>query len=110
MDRRRFLLTSLTGAFAVPLGAEAQVAGKVYRIGILGPAPNPRLTDPLIAALGERGWVRERTLSVEFHHTQGDPERAEALARELVGTDVDVIVTKLTTTAMAARRPLRRRS
>jgi hypothetical protein len=35
MNRRRFLLTSLAGAFAAPLAVEAQSA-KVYRIGILG--------------------------------------------------------------------------
>ena len=29
MDRRRFLLTSLAGALAAPLAAEAQQAGKV---------------------------------------------------------------------------------
>jgi hypothetical protein len=34
MDRRRFLLTSLAGALAVPLAAGAQ-AGKTYRIGVL---------------------------------------------------------------------------
>jgi hypothetical protein len=33
MDRRRFLLTSLTGAIAGPLAAEGQQAGKVWRIG-----------------------------------------------------------------------------
>ena len=41
MDRRRFLLTSLAGALAVPLAAEAQRAGKVYRLGILSPAGLP---------------------------------------------------------------------
>jgi hypothetical protein len=29
MDRRRFLLTSLAGTLAAPLGAGAQLAGKV---------------------------------------------------------------------------------
>jgi hypothetical protein len=29
MDRRCFLLTSLAGALAAPLGAEAQPAGKI---------------------------------------------------------------------------------
>jgi ABC-type uncharacterized transport system substrate-binding protein len=37
MDRRRFLLTSLAGALATPLVAEAQQTGKVYRIGFLRP-------------------------------------------------------------------------
>jgi hypothetical protein len=35
MDRRRFLLTSLAGAFAGPLAGEAQPAGKIYRIGTI---------------------------------------------------------------------------
>ena len=35
MDRRRFLRTSVAGALAAPLAAEAQSAGKVYRVGVL---------------------------------------------------------------------------
>ena len=35
MDRRRFLLTSLAGAVAAPLGAGAQSQGKPPRIGWL---------------------------------------------------------------------------
>jgi hypothetical protein len=36
MDRRRFLLTSLAGALATPLAAEAQQAGKVLpRLGYI---------------------------------------------------------------------------
>jgi hypothetical protein len=36
MDRRRFLLTSLAGALAMPHAVGAQRAGKVYRVGVLG--------------------------------------------------------------------------
>ena len=103
MDRRRFLLTSLAGGLA-PTNARAQASKSVYRIGILSPGPVPHRTDPLIAALHERGWVVGRNLLVEFRDTQGDPRRAEALAAELVDARVDVIVTNVTTTAMAARR------
>jgi hypothetical protein len=35
VDRRRFLLTSLTGALVAPLAAEAQEQRKLYRIGVL---------------------------------------------------------------------------
>jgi hypothetical protein len=35
VDRRRFLLTSLAGAVAVPLAAEGQQAGEGDRIGFL---------------------------------------------------------------------------
>jgi hypothetical protein len=34
MERRRFLVASLSGALAAPLAAEAQQAGKMYRIGL----------------------------------------------------------------------------
>jgi putative ABC transport system substrate-binding protein len=61
------------------------------------------LSDALIAALGDRGWG-SRNLVVDIRHTQGNPERAESLARELVKERADVIVTVVTATAMAARR------
>ena len=52
---------------------------------------------------GDRGW-ESRNLVVDLRYTQGNPERAELLARELVKERVDVIVTVVTATAMAARR------
>ena len=107
MDRRRFLLTSLAGALAAPLAptnARSQGPKSVYRIGILSPGPARHRTDPMLAALHERGWVEGRNLVVDFRETQGDPRRAEALAAELVDARVDVIVTDITATAMAARR------
>ena len=36
MDRRRFLLTSLAGALAAPLAAQAQQTVRVPRVGIVG--------------------------------------------------------------------------
>jgi hypothetical protein len=39
MDRRRFLLTSLARALAAPFAAEAQQAGKRYRIAYVAIAP-----------------------------------------------------------------------
>ena len=46
MDRRRFLLTSLAGALAAPLAAEAQQAGKVYQVGLVSIAGMPRRGEP----------------------------------------------------------------
>jgi hypothetical protein len=44
MDRRRFLVTSLTGALAAPLDVKAQQPAKVPQIGYLsyGPPPSRR--------------------------------------------------------------------
>lgn len=50
MDRRRFLLTSLAGALAVPLVGEAQEARKVARIGY---TPPPLTTDRMMHGIAE---------------------------------------------------------
>ena len=102
MDRRT-LLRALPLAACVPLSGRAQTTGRVYRLGFLAPGPALPLSDALIAALSDRGWG-SRNLVVDFRHTQGDPERAESLARELAKERADVIVTVVTATAIAARR------
>ena len=60
MDRRRFLLTSLAGALAAPLGAWAQQAGKVYRLGLLQPIPNTPTVNPnpKITQAASACWMR----------------------------------------------------
>jgi hypothetical protein len=42
VNRRRFLLTSLAGALVTPLAVEAQQAGTVYRVGVVGINLSPR--------------------------------------------------------------------
>lgn len=100
---RRTLVIGVSTTVLVPMSARAQTAGRVYRVGLLTPGASA-LIDSLIAALRERGWMVGRNLVVEIRYTQGDPQRAEALARDLVQERVDVIVTNVTATAMAARR------
>ena len=58
MDRRRFLLTSLAGVLGVPLGAEAQQAAKVFKVGELNPGTG---SEERLAALREAGYVEGRT-------------------------------------------------
>ena len=65
MDRRRFLLTSLAGAFAVPLSAEAQQVGKVYRIGILANVSGG-IWGPVIEGLRDLGYVEGQNSTIEF--------------------------------------------
>ena len=66
MDRRRFLLTSLAGAFAAPLAAGAQEARKVYRIGWLAPGvppANPAAKGPFRQGMEALGYVEGRDQS-----------------------------------------------
>ena len=65
MDRRRFLLTSLAGALAASLAAEAQQqAAKMYRIAMLVPGPSacPETlsTRAFRRGLAEAGYTEER--------------------------------------------------
>jgi putative ABC transport system substrate-binding protein len=101
---RRALVNGICIVALVPTIVRAQVVGKVYRVGILLPNPASPLLDFFIAALRERGWVVGRNLVVQIHDTKGDPDRAEALARDLAREPVDLIVTAVTATAFAARR------
>ena len=68
VDRRHFLLTSLAGALAGPLAADAQPAEKVYRVGLLS-ADTPRTQDlaqsAFVKTLRELGWVEGRNLLLE---------------------------------------------
>jgi putative ABC transport system substrate-binding protein len=109
MDRRRFLLTSLAGALAGPLGAEAQPKGKVSRVGYLGSTP---LTAPEMApiwmafvdTLGERGWIEGQNIIFERRYAEGRVERFDELAVDLGRLHVDVIVAASHPAAMAARK------
>ena len=105
MDRRRFLLTSLAGALATPLAAEAQHAGKVYRIGVLSPdSPPPGLFEAFQRRLRELGYVEGKNIATESRHAGGQTERLAALAAELIALKVDVILAVNTSAAQAAKK------
>jgi putative ABC transport system substrate-binding protein len=107
MDRRRFLLTCLAGALAVPLGAEAQQA-KIYRVGQLlqtsPPLPGGNLCGLACAKLRELGYSEGRNLIVERRWAGGRNELFPSLAAELVALKPDVIVADSTPAALAAKR------
>jgi putative ABC transport system substrate-binding protein len=68
MDRRRFLLTSLAGAFAAPLAAGAQPAGKGWRIGFLSSqaaSASQPYVEALRQGLRELGYVEGRNIAIE---------------------------------------------
>jgi ABC-type uncharacterized transport system substrate-binding protein len=104
MDRRRFVLTTLAGVFAAPL-AEAQQALKVHRIGVLSPdSPPPGLVEGFQERLRELGYVEGRNITTESRNAGGKSERLPSLADELVGLQVDVILTVNTAAAQAAKK------
>ena len=110
MNRRDFLvavvaLLALVVA-AAPLAAEAQQAGKVYRIGYLS-APSRASVEQVLQAflrkLRELGWVEGHNLIIEYRWAEGNVERLPDLAAELVRRNVDVIVAPAGSAALAAK-------
>jgi hypothetical protein len=86
VDRRAFIAGSLA-LLAAPLAAEAQWAGKVYRIGYLGngsPAQSAPALDAFRQGLRELGWVEGQNVSIEYRWANGDLSRLPALASDLV--------------------------
>src|SRR6266705_1453463 len=105
MKRREFI-GLVGGAVAWPIGAGAKQVGKIYRIGILEPIPaarNAANLDALRKGLRELGYVEGRNLVIEYRSADGRAERFPDLASELVRLKVDLIVTRGTPAAIAAK-------
>ena len=105
MDRRAFLGT-LAALAAAPLAAEAQQAGKVYRIGVLetrSAALNSANLDAFRRGLQELGYREGQNLEIAYRSSDGRDERFPDLATELVRMHVDLIVTRGTPAALAAK-------
>jgi ABC-type uncharacterized transport system substrate-binding protein len=107
VERRKFIRT-LTGALlAAPLAAEAQPAGKVWRIGFLGnssPGLEANLVGPFREGLRELGYVEGQNLLIEYRWAEGKYERLAALVTELLARNVEVIVTAGTPASHAVKK------
>ena len=106
MDRRAFIGGVAGGLFATPLAARAQQVGRIYRIGLLEAVPaaqNAANLDALRKGLRDLGYVEGRNLIIEYRSAEGRAERFPDLASELVRLRVDLIVTRGTPAAMAAK-------
>jgi putative tryptophan/tyrosine transport system substrate-binding protein len=76
--------------------AEAQQSKKVPRIGFLGGASAssyaPRI-DAFRQGLNKLGYIEGKNITIEYRYADGKEDRLPVLAAELVGLNVDVIVT-----------------
>ena len=106
IDRRTFVCSVAGGLLVTPLAARAQQAGKVYRIGILEAIPasqNAANLDALRKGLREMGYVEGRNLIIEYRSADGRADRFPDLTSELIRLKVDLIVTRGTPAARAAK-------
>ena len=95
MKRREFL-TCLGGAATWPLAARAQQpAGRIYRVGYFAITSRERALHLMKAfedGLRSLGYRVGENVVVEYRFADGDMGRLSALAADLVGSGVDVIV------------------
>ncbi|MEO8752914.1 MAG: ABC transporter substrate-binding protein [Casimicrobiaceae bacterium] len=106
MNRRKFIGSVVGGLVVAPLTARAQPAGKRYRIGILEAVPaaqNAANLDALRKGLLALGYVEGRNLIIDYRSADGRAERFPILASELVRLKVDVVITRGTPAARAAK-------
>jgi putative ABC transport system substrate-binding protein len=80
VERQAFVAGAVS-IVAAPLAAEAQVSGRLPRVGYLGFVSAPTF---LVQALKDLGWEHGRNFTLEWRVTQGDPARLPTLAAELV--------------------------
>ncbi len=95
MSKKIFCFALCTMLLALSFPAEAQKAGKVYRIGFLDFRLRSTTTNPRLVAfregLRELGYVEGQNLVIEYRSAKGKRERLPEVAAELIRLKVDVI-------------------
>jgi len=102
MKRREFI-GLVGGAVAWPLTASAQQQGKIVTIGVLAIEPWSPI-DTFRQALDDLGYSEGKNVRFEYRYAKGNNERLPELANDLVGLNVDVIVTWGTDAVLAAKQ------
>lgn len=103
MDRRRFFLLWASAALA---SNSALAARKIPRVGFIGSGSadiNQNFLEVFRDGLGALGWVEENDVVILDRWAEERTERLPRIARELVSSGVDVLVTAGTPATLAAR-------
>jgi ABC-type uncharacterized transport system substrate-binding protein len=99
--RRRTFLGGVACAGLLPRGA---LADRNYRVGFLGSTGADPWSESFVDGLSKLGYVEGRNLTIEWRAALGDREKANAMAADLVGLRVDVIVVVSNIGAAAAKK------
>jgi len=105
MRRREFITSVVSTITAWPFAGLAQTASKVYRIGVLStdkPLPEP-IFGAIVRALARQGYVPDRNVKLELRASGDHWEQLPQLAKDLVASNVDVILTFSCPAAIAAK-------
>jgi putative ABC transport system substrate-binding protein len=106
VDRRAFIGTIAGGLLAAPLAARAQQKAMPV-IGVLSTgSPGPSSASSMAAfrqGLSEAGYVEGQNVAIEYRWAEGHYDRLPALAADLVGRKVDLIMANSPPSALAAK-------
>jgi putative ABC transport system substrate-binding protein len=105
--RRREFITLLGTAAALPLAARAQQPARVYRVGYFAMTSRQRSLHLMKAfedGLRSLGYRVGENVVIEYRFADGEMGRLPALATDLVGLGVDVIVAGNNVNAIAAMK------
>jgi putative ABC transport system substrate-binding protein len=106
MRLRALVLGLALSSLAAPPAIDAQRPEKLYRIGVLertSTAINAANLDGFRQGLRDLGYVEGKNFVIEYRSADGRDERFPGLAVELVRLKVDLILTRGTPAAMAAK-------
>jgi putative ABC transport system substrate-binding protein len=103
MRRRDFAILVASGLAHRALGARAQEAGKIWRMGFIAHGYETFYAQ-LFTGLRQLGYEEGRNLVVERRYAEGHAERFPDFAAEMVRLNVDVVIVVTTPAALAVKK------
>ena len=92
----RIVVSLLLTVFLLTVSlAEAQQAGKIFRIGFVDSSTasgSTLLVDAFRQELSKLGWIEGKNITIEYRFAEQKPERLPELAADLVRLKVNLIV------------------
>ena len=107
ITRRSVLLAGGAGLLVAHPLSRGQPAATIRRVGLLtfsSEATSAHLRAAFKQGMQDLGWLEGKNVEYRFVYANGDVDRLDALARELVGQKVDVILVGSSQSAAAAHR------
>ena len=106
--KKKITVLALCAMLLAPcLPAEAQQAGKIFRIGYLDPstaAGSAILLDAFHQEMSRLGWIDGKNVAFEYRFAEQKNDRLPELAADLVRLKVDLILVPGVPPALAAKK------
>jgi putative tryptophan/tyrosine transport system substrate-binding protein len=106
MNKRDFIRLLGSAAAAWPLGARAQQATQAPRVGLVYPGPkavmDPRM-EAIVTGLRASGYAAPTQVEIVARAAEDDPDQIGPLVKEVIGKNVNVIITAGPLVVHAAR-------